>query len=109
MSILQLLSEIWFNYLLKKKSLLEILLKLNSGKKIRTDFSVSLKVAAQSVNTALPVQTLEDFLKRFHERTNFSEYDLQEFIALKLNHRKNLSHYLYQKVTIPKAVSTVGT
>lgn len=66
-------------------------------------------MAAQSINTALPMKTLKDFLKRFHERTNFSEYDLQDFIALKLNHRKNLSHYLYLKVTIPKAVNTVGT
>lgn len=63
MSILQLFSEIWFNYL-KKKSLLEILLKLNSGKKIRIYFSVCFKVAASSINIAhIPNEDIS-FMKR---------------------------------------------
>lgn len=44
----------------------------------------------------------------FHKSTYFSEYDLREFVSLKLTHHKNLSPCLYPKATVQKVVNAAA-
>jgi len=77
---------------------------------MRIYFSVSLKVSAWSTNIAHVLNgNAKTSQKHFMKSTNSSEYDLREFVALKLTHHRNLSCSLCPKATGLKAVNTAGT
>lgn len=82
---------------------MEILLKLNSGKKIRIYFSLYLKVAVWSINTT---HTANENSQRLHKNVSWKDkFQLIQFERIyhfETNPYKNISCCLYPKATIPK-------